>query len=221
MYNESNTPTFHSETSLNLNLLVVKKSTMYQNSEIFEPQDARSTMEKTRSLQTLDHCKPSKPWEEEDAAIIAKSFTPVWEFNPLFSITDEIMKQYVANSWSRGERMPEHARPLMEEIRKRSRKGSSQFWEPWVEEDAAIITKSFTPFNITNEIMKQYVNNSWSRGERIQLIEYKRAEHQRSSSERIKLLRYVTSKNHERMIKVKKEALAKFQSQWYRGEAGL
>merc|ERR1740129_515920 len=75
-------------------------STMYQITDIFEPQHAQKAMEKSEN----ESSQFWKPWEEEDEAIIAKSFTPVWEFSPLFSITDEILKRYV-KCWSRGERI--------------------------------------------------------------------------------------------------------------------
>ena len=72
---------------------------MYQITDIFEPQHAQTIMGKSEngSSQFWKH------WEEEDGAIISKSFTPVWEFGPLFSITDEILKRF-SNGWTCGER---------------------------------------------------------------------------------------------------------------------
>ena len=142
---------------------------MYQIADIFEPQHAQTTMEKSENGSS----QVWKPLEEEDGAIIAKSFTPVWEFNPLFSITDEILKRH-ANGWSRGERMQ-----LIEYV---------------------------TSENKSDQDKKRRNENESKENLRIQ-----RSEPQR---ERTKLLEYVASKDklyQDQKIKERREALAAIQ----------
>ena len=152
---------------------------MYQITDIFEPQHAQTTMmEKSENGSSQFW----KPWEEDDEAIISKSFTPVWEFSPLFSITDEILKRYV-KCWSRGERI--------------------QLIEFVASEDKSDQDKKRNE-NESNEF-------------RIQ-----RSEPQRSSDKKTKLLEYIASTDkiyQDQKFKGRKEALAVTQRRRCRGGA--
>ena len=78
--------------------IAVKKSTMSNISDVFATNHAQTTKKSVKKSSNVWR----KSWEEEDAAIITKVFSPVWR-NSLVSVTEEIMKTYT-DGWSRAER---------------------------------------------------------------------------------------------------------------------
>ena len=72
---------------------------MYKITDIFELNHAQTTIQ--RPLNSLPNIW--KSWEEKDATVISKTFSPVWDI-PLVSVTEEILKSY-AEGWSSSERI--------------------------------------------------------------------------------------------------------------------